>query len=408
LRTVGIIVRHGSLAPHLYAIYGHGPHRGVVKDGAVVSYGAVFDAVIAEATKRLLTEERYLSQLPGAITTSVVDRDYTPLIKLVIKAANAARMELFNPEDALRRAGALPARDTTSASTPDTTVAGALRLEQEAAETAQEQSWRAATDDLSAAVADWYQQMTPRQREVLHLLIQSGSSKLSDREIEVLTRADRKRVVAPMRKRFCALVDAHLRELDAKEDRTFDTETERLLALQGFKDQLEQAPDETTKEQIRRQVADQYVDISDMPVPTPSGDSVTPPADSANEPETEAAANAAGRARGGASPWGGSIYKDGSGPRPNPGTYSGSSVGMWGLAAGAERPFREDMTSGPGYVAPKVSLPHGSRVRHPTFGEGVVISGAGSDSLLSVLVNFDDESARWIMAQYLELVACNN
>jgi hypothetical protein len=405
LRTVGIIVRHGSLAPHLYAIYGHGPHRGVVKDGAVVSYGAVFDAVIAEATKRLLTEERYLSQLPGAITTSVVDRDYTPLIKLVIKAANAARMELFNPEDALRRAGALPARDTTSASTPDTTVAGALRLEQEAAETAQEQSWRAATDDLSAAVADWYQQMTPRQREVLHLLIQSGSSKLSDREIEVLTRADRKRVVAPMRKRFCALVDAHLRELDAKEDRTFDTETERLLALQGFKDQLEQAPDETTKEQIRRQVADQYVDISDMPVPTPSGDSVTPPADSANEPETEAAANAAGRARGGASPWGGSIYKDGSGPRPNPGTYSGSSVGMWGLAAGAERPFREDMTSGPGYVAPKVSLPHGSRVRHPTFGEGVVISGAGSDSLLSVLVNFDDESARWIMAQYLELVA---
>ncbi|HEY0663633.1 MAG TPA: 3'-5' exonuclease, partial [Thiobacillaceae bacterium] len=45
----------------------------------------------------------------------------------------------------------------------------------------------------------------------------------------------------------------------------------------------------------------------------------------------------------------------------------------------------------------------GQRVRHPTFGEGIVLQCEGSGGNARVQINFDDVGAKWLIAQYARL-----
>ncbi|MFP5440091.1 MAG: DNA helicase II [Gammaproteobacteria bacterium] len=45
----------------------------------------------------------------------------------------------------------------------------------------------------------------------------------------------------------------------------------------------------------------------------------------------------------------------------------------------------------------------GQRVRHPTFGEGIVLQCEGSGGNARVQINFDDAGAKWLIAQYARL-----
>jgi DNA helicase-2/ATP-dependent DNA helicase PcrA len=42
-------------------------------------------------------------------------------------------------------------------------------------------------------------------------------------------------------------------------------------------------------------------------------------------------------------------------------------------------------------------------VRHPKFGEGVVLSSEGRGANARVQVNFDDVGGKWLMAAYARL-----
>jgi len=47
----------------------------------------------------------------------------------------------------------------------------------------------------------------------------------------------------------------------------------------------------------------------------------------------------------------------------------------------------------------------GQRVRHASFGEGVVISAEGSGAHTRIQVNFADAGPKWLVAAYANLTA---
>ncbi len=60
-------------------------------------------------------------------------------------------------------------------------------------------------------------------------------------------------------------------------------------------------------------------------------------------------------------------------------------------------------TSGAYPFAQAAAFKLGQRVRHPTFGEGVVLQCEGGGGNARVQVNFDDAGAKWLIAQYARL-----
>jgi DNA helicase II / ATP-dependent DNA helicase PcrA len=45
----------------------------------------------------------------------------------------------------------------------------------------------------------------------------------------------------------------------------------------------------------------------------------------------------------------------------------------------------------------------GQRVRHPKFGEGVVLSSEGSGTNARIQINFDNEGGKWLVMAYARL-----
>ena len=73
-----------------------------------------------------------------------------------------------------------------------------------------------------------------------------------------------------------------------------------------------------------------------------------------------------------------------------------SRPGSWGSAAGL------NVHSSLGFDrAPALNL--GQRVRHPKFGEGVVLSSEGSGNNARIQVNFDTEGGKWLVMAYARL-----
>jgi len=70
--------------------------------------------------------------------------------------------------------------------------------------------------------------------------------------------------------------------------------------------------------------------------------------------------------------------------------------------AGAASPAAHDMIRGQQDEAGLV-LRLGQRVRHPKFGEGVVLNSEGSGSNARVQINFDAEGGKWLVAAYARL-----
>jgi DNA helicase-2/ATP-dependent DNA helicase PcrA len=70
--------------------------------------------------------------------------------------------------------------------------------------------------------------------------------------------------------------------------------------------------------------------------------------------------------------------------------------------AGAASPDTHDMIRGQQGEAGLV-LRLGQRVRHPKFGEGVVLNSEGSGSNARVQINFDAEGGKWLVAAYARL-----
>jgi len=213
------IVRKGSLAPHIEKIHGFGP-------------SAAFDAIVAEATKRLLRDERYSDELPPALARAIVDRDYGPINSVVIKAADAARHKLFPQTDAAAR----PAmRDVDVSSFRDETLAAIPKAEAEAAELARPERERLENAEFVRRANAMAATMTSPEREVLRLLVlrilvhrrgaEIGRGLLSDRDIEKLTGASREKIVSPIRKRLEQLADLclHAESTESAQAPTADT-----------------------------------------------------------------------------------------------------------------------------------------------------------------------------------------
>lgn len=203
LVAVGIIVRHRPIAKALHL---HQVHTFEPRD--------VFSSVTVETVDRLLTEPRYADAFNAVAAWMVARTPETlaPFVRIVKLAADAARKELFPSSDAGAR-GHLPVesesdgRDIGSRAQDPLTV---LEREDELrAEREQEERWHLGTAALEKAVREWARDLTPRQQEVLHWLI--NAPKTSDWEIEVLVPgADRRRVVAPMRKKLDTLLVKYL------------------------------------------------------------------------------------------------------------------------------------------------------------------------------------------------------
>ncbi|MEO9654177.1 DNA helicase II [Marinomonas sp.] len=55
------------------------------------------------------------------------------------------------------------------------------------------------------------------------------------------------------------------------------------------------------------------------------------------------------------------------------------------------------------YQAPEVNVSMGDRVKHPVFGEGLVINYEGQGPQARVQVNFDDEGSKWLVLSFAKL-----
>ncbi|GAB3486988.1 DNA helicase II [Marinomonas epiphytica] len=55
------------------------------------------------------------------------------------------------------------------------------------------------------------------------------------------------------------------------------------------------------------------------------------------------------------------------------------------------------------YQAPEITVNMGDRVRHPVFGEGLVINHEGQGAQARVQVNFDDEGTKWLVLSFAKL-----
>jgi DNA helicase-2/ATP-dependent DNA helicase PcrA len=53
------------------------------------------------------------------------------------------------------------------------------------------------------------------------------------------------------------------------------------------------------------------------------------------------------------------------------------------------------------------TLSLGQRVRHPKFGEGVVLSSEGRGANTRVQINFDDVGGKWLVMAYARLEVIN-
>ncbi|MCJ8168127.1 DNA helicase II [Atopomonas sediminilitoris] len=73
------------------------------------------------------------------------------------------------------------------------------------------------------------------------------------------------------------------------------------------------------------------------------------------------------------------------------------------------RPFggqpRPNLSPFAGAEVPDTGLTLGQRVRHPVFGEGIILNFEGSAAQARVHVNFDSEGAKWLMVAYAKLEA---
>jgi DNA helicase-2/ATP-dependent DNA helicase PcrA len=58
---------------------------------------------------------------------------------------------------------------------------------------------------------------------------------------------------------------------------------------------------------------------------------------------------------------------------------------------------------GTGTEAGALTLNLGQRVRHPTFGEGVVLNSEGRGSNARVQINFDTAGGKWLVMAYARL-----
>ena len=54
-------------------------------------------------------------------------------------------------------------------------------------------------------------------------------------------------------------------------------------------------------------------------------------------------------------------------------------------------------------VAQDAGFSLGSRVRHPSFGEGVVLEVEGQGRRARLPVNFDDVGSKWLMLSHVQL-----
>ncbi|KZN14448.1 DNA helicase II [Marinomonas sp. TW1] len=55
------------------------------------------------------------------------------------------------------------------------------------------------------------------------------------------------------------------------------------------------------------------------------------------------------------------------------------------------------------YQAPEVNVSMGDRVKHPVFGEGLVVNYEGQGPQARVQVNFDDEGSKWLVLSFAKL-----
>jgi DNA helicase-2/ATP-dependent DNA helicase PcrA len=72
--------------------------------------------------------------------------------------------------------------------------------------------------------------------------------------------------------------------------------------------------------------------------------------------------------------------------------------------AGGSR--QQAQADGVGYGAAEeggLILNLGQRVRHPTFGEGVVLNAEGQGTKARVQINFDDAGGKWLVMAYARL-----
>jgi DNA helicase-2/ATP-dependent DNA helicase PcrA len=89
-------------------------------------------------------------------------------------------------------------------------------------------------------------------------------------------------------------------------------------------------------------------------------------------------------------------FGGGFGGRAGPGALAGAG----GLGA-ARRPGAAGGAGAPEPAAPGLRL--GARVRHPKFGEGVVLNVEGQGAHARVQVNFEDAGTKWLMMQFANL-----
>jgi DNA helicase-2/ATP-dependent DNA helicase PcrA len=75
------------------------------------------------------------------------------------------------------------------------------------------------------------------------------------------------------------------------------------------------------------------------------------------------------------------------------------------MSGGIQRPFGQANAVGVGRLAEAAApgLRLGQRVRHATFGEGVVLQSEGSGDRARVQINFAQTGAKWLMMSYANL-----
>jgi DNA helicase-2/ATP-dependent DNA helicase PcrA len=56
-----------------------------------------------------------------------------------------------------------------------------------------------------------------------------------------------------------------------------------------------------------------------------------------------------------------------------------------------------------GHQVPQTNISMGDRVRHPIFGEGLVINYEGQGPQARVQVNFDSEGTKWLVLSFAKL-----
>ena len=79
------------------------------------------------------------------------------------------------------------------------------------------------------------------------------------------------------------------------------------------------------------------------------------------------------------------------------------NAGWMGTSAGLGTTRSEPENTGPD----STSLSLGQRVRHPKFGEGIVLNSEGKGANTRVQINFDDAGGKWLVMAYarLEVIA---